>query len=139
MDTEEVRSRGAPGLGHGLVTNADVVVGSDLPRIRSRAPLMHGIVQKWCGPSSLMSLADRQLKVGPSTGGSTRPLATTARIMRPPGYRRGFACLPRVSDPLQVPSARVLGHRRWRPGRYEVRTQASYRARWVTDLVTAVS
>ena len=38
-DTEEVRSRGAPGLGHGLVTNGDVVVGHDVPRITSRAPL----------------------------------------------------------------------------------------------------
>ena len=76
-----MRSPYAPSPGHGLVTNADVVDGTHVPRITTRQPFS-------CtrGAGSGLSLPHESVRSpteNRKVGGSTPPLATNEPQVRP--------------------------------------------------------
>jgi len=106
-----MRSPYAPSPGHGLVTNADVVDGTHVPRITTRQPFS-------CtrGAGSGLSLPHESVRSpteNRKVGGSTPPLATTRTAGQepltcgfvPPKARVVFR-RPTVSDPECAPLAR---------------------------------
>ena len=106
-----MRSPYAPSPGHGLVTNADVVDGTHVPRITTRQPFS-------CtrGAGSGLSLPHESVRSpteNRKVGGSTPPLATTRTAGQeplicgfvPPKARVRFR-RPTVSDPESAPLAR---------------------------------
>jgi hypothetical protein len=103
-----MRSPYAPSPGHGLVTNADVVDGTHVPRITTRQPFS-------CtrGAGSGLSLPHESVRSpteNRKVGGSTPPLATTpAAGQTPSGLRfrvsqgvRG-ACVERPRVTVKTP------------------------------------
>ena len=83
-----MRSPHVPSPGHGLVTNADVVDGTHVPRITTRQPFS-------CtrGAGSGLSLPHEPVRSpteNRKVGGSTPPLATTNPQVT--ALTRGFRC-----------------------------------------------
>src|SRR5450759_5264233 len=106
-----MRSPYAPSPGHGLVTNADVVDGTHVPRITTRQPFS---CTRGAGSGlSLLHESVRSPTENRKVGGSTPPLATTRTSGQepltcgfvPPKARVVFR-RPTVSDPECAPLAR---------------------------------
>jgi len=81
-----MRSPYAPSPGHGLVTNADVLDGTHVPRITTRQPL-----SRTRGAGSGLSLPHESVRSpteNRKVGGSTPPLATTPTAGQTPSGLR---------------------------------------------------
>ena len=95
-----MRSPYAPSPGHGLVTNADVVDGTHVPRITTRQPFS-------CtrGAGSGLSLPHESVRSpteNRKVGGSTPPLATTESAGQMASDLRFCLCGALDALPLRV-------------------------------------